>query len=304
MPIVEPNHVTSMPPKISIVTPSFNQAEFLDDTIRSVLDQNYPNLEYVVMDGGSTDGSVDIIHRHADQLTSWVSEKDGGQYAALNKGFSKTSGDVMAWINADDKYLPWTFSIVGEIFAEHPEIEWITSLFPLYWDKAGRAVSCTALGGFNRAAFFRGEHLDAGSGHSIGWIQQESTFWRRSLWERAGARIDTAFGLAADFELWARFYQHAELYGVGTPLGGFRAHGNQRSTHHASVYAQEAQAILNKYGGRPYGKFEAFLYMKLLRYLAAPIRRLAARQQLFYPRLLCLHRGASGGWRVRKTKFH
>lgn len=295
--------MTPLPPKISIVTPSFNQAAFLDEAIRSVLDQNYPNLEYVVVDGGSSDGSVDIIRRHEARLSSWVSEKDAGQYAALNKGFARTSGEIMAWINSDDKYLPWTFSIVGEIFAEHPEIEWITSLFPLHWDKAGRAVSCAARDGYSRAGFFRGENLAGSSWHSRGWIQQESTFWRRSLWEQAGGRIDVNYRLAADFELWARFYQHAELYGVSTPLGGFRAHGDQRSAQQFEAYSKEAEEVLWRHGGRPFRRFESFLHVKLLRYLAAPIRRLAARTQLFYPRLICLHRGPSGGWRVRKTKF-
>ncbi len=98
--------------KISIVTPSFNQAAFLEETIDSVLSQRDPNLEYVIIDGGSTDGSVDIIRRHAGQLAYWVSEPDKGQYDAINRGFAKVTGDVMAWINSDDKYTPWCFSIV------------------------------------------------------------------------------------------------------------------------------------------------------------------------------------------------
>ena len=95
--------------KISIVTPSFNQAAYLDEAIESVLGQHCDALEYVIMDGGSTDGSVDIIRRHEVRLAHWTSGKDGGHYAAVNAGFSRTSGDVMAWLNADDKYLPWTF---------------------------------------------------------------------------------------------------------------------------------------------------------------------------------------------------
>lgn len=91
-------------PKISIVTPSFNQSEFLELTIRSVLDQGYPNLEYIVIDGGSTDGSVDIIKKYADKISYWVSEKDGGQYDAINKGFARSSGEIMGWINSSDLY--------------------------------------------------------------------------------------------------------------------------------------------------------------------------------------------------------
>lgn len=109
-------------PKITVVTPNFNQGAFLERTILSVLNQNYPNLEYIIMDGGSTDKSIEIIKKYEKKLTWWVSENDKGHADALNKGFSRASGDIMAWINSDDKYYPWTFKTVAEVFQSENNI--------------------------------------------------------------------------------------------------------------------------------------------------------------------------------------
>ena len=240
--------------KISIVTPSFNQAAYIEEAIESVLSQRCDALEYVIMDGGSTDGSVDIIRRHEARLAHWTSGKDGGHYAAVNAGFARTSGDVMAWLNADDKYLPWTFSVVAEVFEQLPEVEWITTRFPLRWDRRGRAVRCSPREGYAREAFQRGAYRP-GEGREV--IQQESTFWRRSLWERAGG-LDPAYALAGDFELWARFFQHAELVSVETPLGGFRLHGDQRSAEHRAQYFAEAERAWLAHGGSAPGPLARF----------------------------------------------
>ena len=236
-------------PSLAIVTPSFNQAPYLDAALRSVLDQNYPALEYVVMDGGSTDGSAAIIRGHEARLTSWVSERDGGQYSAVAAGFARTKGEILGWLNSDDSYAPWAFSVVGEIFAQFPEIEWLTTGRPLFWDAAGRAVRCEAVRGYSRAAFFDGEHLPDDSALGLGCIQQESTFWRRSLWDRAGG-FDPEFPLAGDFALWARLFSHAPLHAVNVPLGGFRSHGDQKTGRAFADYATEAERALRKYGGQ------------------------------------------------------
>jgi len=286
-------------PTIAIVTPSLNQARFLEDTIRSIVDQRYPCLEYVIVDGNSNDGSRDILQKYDRHLTHWVSEPDQGQYVAINKGFEKTSGEIMAWLNADDKYTPWALSVVGDVFANFPQIEWLTSSYALHWDGAGRAVSCRFNGQFSREGFFRGENLPDAGWHARGWIQQESTFWRRSLWERAGSRIDPAFPLAGDFELWARFYQLAPLYAVGTPLGGFRLHKDQKTASQSSEYVREAVRAFRLHGGQPPGRIRSFF----LSALASSIRNLqkqyARKSKFVTPQYLCLHKGREGGWRIK-----
>ncbi len=256
-------------PKISIVTPSFNQAQFLEEAIRSVLDQNYPNLEYVVVDGGSTDGSVDLIRRYADGLTWWVSERDGGQYDALNKGFAHTSGEILGWLNSDDKYLPWTFRSLAEAFSL-PQVEWVTSRFHLFWDQSGQAVRCEEHPGFSRELVLRGGALPGCGWPAWAFVQQESTFWRRSLWERTGSRLDSSCSLAADFDLWIRFAQSAELYTFPVPLAGFRQHPSQQTAQRMPEYLEQARMALVRHGGCPPGKIKGFLLKssgKLLRYL-------------------------------------
>ncbi len=243
-------------PTISIVTPSYNQAQFLDEAMRSVLMQGYPNLEYVVIDGGSSDGTVDIIRSHESRLAYWVSESDRGQYDAINKGFLKTSGEIMAWLNSDDKYMPWTFSLIAEIFSLFPEVEWITSVHPVSWNKRGQAVAVDFTGGFSGESFYKGGNFPGKGSYGRRWIQQESTFWRRSLWQRAGGSLDVSLQVAADFELWARFFQHADLYGVSALLGGFRAHGNQKSINFRKEYMLEAKQVLRARGRWPCGRIE------------------------------------------------
>jgi hypothetical protein len=236
--------------KLSIVTPSYNQGSFLEAAMSSVLGQSGVEVEYVVMDGGSNDGSAEIIQCHAAHLAHWESARDKGQYDAITRGFAKTTGEVMGWLNSDDQYTPWALSVVAEIFQQLPEVEWLTTTMQIRWDPAGRAVRTLHVPGFANAGFLRGEYLPARDQFSLGWIQQESTFWRRSLWDKAGAQVGKEYPLAGDFELWARFFKHAPLYAVETPLGGFRFHGNQKTGGDLIEYLTEAERAFQAHGGR------------------------------------------------------
>jgi glycosyltransferase involved in cell wall biosynthesis len=282
-------------PRVSIVTPSYNQGQYLEECIRSVLSQDYPNLEHIIIDGGSTDNSVEIIRQYEKSLTYWVSEDDEGPHDAINKGFKHTTGEILAWLNSDDKFMPWTLRVVAEIFSSCPEVEWLTSLYPIIWDERGLAVQCASLPGFDRRAYFKG-----------GTIQQESTFWRQSLWERAGAYIDTSFEYAFDRELWGRFWQHAELYGVGVPLGGNRQHDDRFTNRYRKEYNARARAIDRRYGGRHPGKLWVSL-RRFLRVLRPFSTKLPKWFHNFLPKL-GFYRGKvidhqEGEWRIRDSYF-
>jgi glycosyltransferase involved in cell wall biosynthesis len=249
--------------RISMVTPSLNQARFLRAALDSVLNQGYANLEYVVCDGASTDGSAEIVGHYADQLAWWTSEPDAGQFDAINKGFARSNGEIMGWLNSDDMHLPWTLSVVAEIFDAIPEIEWLTTLFPLGFDAEGRAVRCAERGPYSPGEFFRGDNLPGLEWAATGWIQQESTFWRRSLWERAGGAVNANLAYAADFDLWARFFTTAELHAVAIPLAGFRHHADQKTAGTADGYKREARDVLARYGGRPRSRLGAALSQRI-----------------------------------------
>jgi glycosyltransferase involved in cell wall biosynthesis len=220
-------------PRISVVTPSLNQREFVEDTLRSVLDQRYPELEYVVVDGGSTDGSIDIIRAHEDRLAWWVSEPDRGHPDAINKGFAHTSGEIMCWINSSDVYYPWTLATVAEIFAQLPQVEWLMGVPSEFGLSGGPRKVAPAY--FNVYDFLAGKHR---------WIQQESVFWRRTLWDRAGGGLAVDKPRVADFDLWLRFLRLAPLYHAETVLGGFRNHDDRLGDQEDGRYESEAAALL------------------------------------------------------------
>jgi glycosyltransferase involved in cell wall biosynthesis len=205
-------------PLVSIVTPSFNQADFLEETIRSVLGQDYPALEYLIVDGGSTDGSLEIIQRYAGQLAWWVSEPDQGQTDAINKGFARARGDILAWLNSDDTYLPGAIGEVVDYFQSHPEAGMVYGDANLV-DEDGQVI------GRFPAAQTDYRRLRRGYVH----IPQQAAFFRASLWRQVGP-LDPSFYFAMDYDLWVRLARLAPLHSVPRMWANFRLHGGGKST--------------------------------------------------------------------------
>jgi hypothetical protein len=283
-------------PRITVVTPSYNQAPFLEACLRSVLGQRYPNLEYIVVDGGSTDGSVDIIKHFEKDLAYWVSEPDAGHYDALNKGFRRATGDIFAWLNSDDMYTPWALAVVSDVFRHLPEVQWLTTLYPLFWNEADAATHCTQVPGYDRWTVLK---------RGVG-VQQESTFWRRSLWEQAGAALNTSFKLAGDLDLWARFWELTDLHGVAVPLGGIRRHEGQRHIRYLDAYMAEANLIAQRYGLHASRRARSRLSGKLLSVMTMAPRRVQIqlyRLGFFGRGPVVARRDRQGTWTVRTAYF-
>lgn len=221
------------PRRISIITPCYNAAPYLRQCIESVLSQNYPNLEFIIVDGGSTDGSAEIIKQYADKLAWWVSERDGGQYSALNKGFAKSTGEILGWINADDFLLPNAITTIAGIYQQLPEVQWLTSRTIVNCDDWG-VMSWCGIPGASREAW--SETTDGT------FIMQEATFWTRRLFADAcGLQIPTRHSHAADQDLWLQFFAHSDLYLTDVPLACSRQRSGQRSRD--PQYMRQANSI-------------------------------------------------------------
>lgn len=206
------------PPLVSIVTPAFNHAQFLERTLQSVLQQNYSNLEYIVQDGGSTDGTDQILETYRTKLKSGVSCPDGGQANAINLGFEHTNGQIMAWLNSDDMLLPGAISYVVAFFLSHPEVD------AVYGHRVIIDENDQEIG-----RWIMPSHDD----ELLRWadyIPQETLFWRRRIWQKVGASLDESFQFALDWDLLLRFQDAgAKFARLPRFLGAFRVHAAQKT---------------------------------------------------------------------------
>jgi len=218
-------------PTISIVTPSFQQSAYLETAIRSVLYQDYPASEYYVIDGASSDGSVEIIRKYENRLSGWISEKDRGQADAINKGFSRCSGDIFGWINSDDFYLSNTFSAVADFFASHPDTDLVY----------GDVLSLDGYGKLLNVMSFA--DYDMNDLMTFRIISQPAVFFRRTAWEKAGG-LDLDYHYLLDHHLWLRIASRGKIAYAHSLWSAARFYAEAKNRAHAADFGREALRLV------------------------------------------------------------
>ena len=245
-------------PRISVVTPSYNQGRFLEQTIRSVLLQGYPNLEYIVIDGGSTDESVRIIEKYEKHLAHWESERDRGQSHAINKGFARATGEILCWLNSDDYYLPGTLRIVAETLAAGTgNFALVGHCEQVFADGSPAIEGKGRYEGFERLLqFWKGYRM-----------HQPSIFWRREVFERVGY-LDESLHYTMDFDYWVRVARHFDFVNVDRALSCATYHSDAKTGDAFARYYQELMRRAPQYWPpRPspaYYRLKASMYVNMV----------------------------------------
>jgi len=237
--------MSSSLPKISIITPSFNQGKYIQSTLDSVLSQGYPNLEYIIMDGGSTDETLDILKRYEGRII-WTSEPDRGQSHAINKGLRLATGEIVAFLNSDDLYLPGALMSAGQFFAAHPQADWLTGKCRII-DERGVEVR-------RAITMYKNFWLMVNSYSMLlvtNYISQPATFWKKSLIEQAGY-IDENLTFTMDLEYWLRLGQKARLFVLNQYLASFRTHLESKTRSATQLGSDEEWNLVRRYTRSPF----------------------------------------------------
>jgi glycosyltransferase involved in cell wall biosynthesis len=249
---------------VSIITPSYSQAAYLEQTLISVLEQDYPRLEYFVVDGASTDGSVEVIRKYADKLTWWVSEKDSGQADAINKGLARATGEIVAWLNSDDYYLPGAILGAVKAFHENPDVVLVYGNM-LAVDEHGDTINMLK---YNQLTL---EDLLC-----FQIIGQPAVFFRREAYERAGS-LDPSYHYFLDHHLWLRIALQGQILHMDETWAAARYHPEAKNRMKAAEFGREAFRILDWARNQP-GLMEAVVSVE--RRAHASAHRVDARYQL------------------------
>lgn len=227
-------------PSITVITPSFNQGAFIKETIDSVLEQNYPHLEYWVIDGGSTDKTVSILKSYGKKI-KWISEKDKGQTDALNKGMKKAKGDIVCYLNSDDVFMPGTLIKVGQTFLLNPSIDWVSGDYIII-DQSGKEIQSFVVWYKQLLRSTKFSWLL----HITNYIIQPSTFWRRSVFSQIGF-FDQSLRYCMDYDFWLRLMKlHQPLY-IPEPLSKFRIHSQSKGGSQFDKQFREERLVERRY---------------------------------------------------------
>ncbi|MEI6222415.1 MAG: glycosyltransferase family 2 protein [bacterium] len=226
--------------KFSIITPSFNQGDFIEQTIQSLLAQEYKNYEHIIIDGGSTDRTIDVLKKYSEKV-KWISEKDKGQSDAINKGFRMASGDVLAWLNSDDYYYPNTLQVVANFFADHPVSGWVTGDYCVVDSKGKQIRSFIPW----YKALLR-KHPSKAMLSLANFIVQPSTFWRKEV-EIGVGTINNNLHYTMDYEYWFRIFEHYSLSVIEEKLSAFRVHDSSKCGIMYEKVFQEEMKVLKLY---------------------------------------------------------
>lgn len=220
-------------PKITIVTACYNSEEYLEDCIRSVMNQTYDNVEHIIVDGKSTDRTLEIIKKYENSYNMrWISEKDNGMYDAIRKGFGMGTGEICAWLNSDDMYLPWACELVANVMTK-TDIQWCTGI-PCHYTAGGIAYNIARVTPSFPRSFIRKGYND---GRIATFLEQESMFWSRSLWDKCGSVI-SEYRCAGDYHLWREFAKYQPLVTLDSVISGFRIHEGQKSGDREKYYSE------------------------------------------------------------------
>ncbi len=220
-------------PRVSIVTPSYNQAQFIEKTILSVITQDYPDIEYIIIDGGSTDGSQEIIKKYESKIAYWVSEKDSGQSDAINKGFRKCTGEYVAWINSDDLYVEGAISRIVKYFSEHPDVDMVHGNID-FIDGHGKLMETVRTSDFTLPELLITNR-----------VSQPSVFWKRKIFSEAGY-LDELFHYVMDYDFWIRVAMGYNVKHIGSTVAQFRLHGESKTLSSNDLFLIEILIILDR----------------------------------------------------------
>jgi glycosyltransferase involved in cell wall biosynthesis len=225
-------------PRVSIVTPSYNQGQFIEETIRSVLLQGYPNLEYIIIDGDSTDSSVDVIREYEPWLTYWVSEPDNGQSEALNKGFARTTGTILTWLNSDDRFQPGAIQAGVEFLQDHPDVGIV------YGNCAKIDENSRLIGTFPTSDFDLRRHL------VVDLIPQPAALFRCIVWEEIGP-LNTQFHYIMDYDLWSRAALHFSIVHIPILMADMRLHASSKTVDQTVRFMDELETLFDAFFALP-----------------------------------------------------